>query len=58
MPKPVEVGPVGPVMLPGQGAQEERWEVPTSEKAWGKERAVRALPPPETDEAMAWHLQQ
>ena len=45
-------------MLPGQGAQEERREAPTSEKARGKECAVGASPPPEMDKAMAWHLQQ
>ena len=41
------------MMLPGQGAQEERREVPASKKARGKERAVQAMPPLETDEAMA-----
>ena len=56
-PGQAEVGPVGPRMLPGQGAQERR-EAPASKKAWGKERAVGALPPPETDEVMARHLQQ
>ena len=45
-------------MLPGQVAQEERWEVPTSRRARGKERAVQALPPPETDEAMVRCLQE
>ena len=46
------------MMLPGQGTQEERQETPASKKAWGKEHAMQVLPPPETDEAMAWHLQQ
>ena len=50
----MEVGPIGPMMLPGQGAQEERWEAPTSKKARGKEcTPCRASPPPEIDEAMA-----
>ena len=44
------------MMLPGQGAQEERWEAPASKKAWGKERAVQAMVPPEMDEVMARHL--
>ena len=45
-------------MLPGRGTQEERREVPTSEKAWGKEHAMGALPPPEMDEVMARCLQR
>ena len=49
---------MGAMMLPGQGAQEERWEVPASRRAWGKEHAVQASPPPETDEAMARCLQE
>ena len=48
---------MGPVMLPGQGTWEERQEVPTNEKAQGKERAIEASPPPEMDKVMAWHLQ-
>ena len=44
---------MGATMLQGQGAQEERREVPASKKAWGKERAVQATPPPEMDKAMA-----
>ena len=43
---------MGPMMLPGQSAQEERQEVPTSKKAQGKELAVQASLPPEMDEAM------
>ena len=58
VPEPAEVRPVGPMMLSSQGAQEERREAPTSKKARGKERAVQVSPPPETDKAMAWHLQQ
>ena len=54
----MDVGLVGPVMLLGQGAQEERWEAPTSEKARGKVRTVEVLLPPETVEAMVRHLQQ
>ena len=50
-------GPVGPVMLLGQGAQEERWEAPTSEKARGNKHTVEVSPPPEMDEVMARHLQ-
>ena len=45
-------------MLLGQGAQEEGWELPTSEKALGKACIVEVLPPPETDEVMAWPLQE
>ena len=48
---------MGPMMLLGQGAQEERREAPTTKKARGKECTVQVLPPLETDEAMAWHLQ-
>ena len=48
---------MGPIMLPGQGTQEERWEAPTSEKAQGKEHTLEASPPPETDEVMTWCLQ-
>ena len=48
---------MGPMMLLGQGAQEERREAPASKKARGKEHAVQASLPPETDEVMAWHLQ-
>ena len=47
---------MGPIMLPGQSAQEEKQEAPASKKAWGKELAVQAMPPPEMDKAMAWHL--
>ena len=47
---------MGLMMLPVQSAQEERQEVPTSKKAWGKERAMQATPPPEMDKAMVWHL--
>ena len=39
-PAPAEVGPVGPSMPLGEEAQEERWEVPASRSARGKERAV------------------
>ena len=49
---------MGAVMLLGQSAQEERWEVPTSKKAWGKERAMQVSPPPEMDEVMAGCLQE
>ena len=45
-------------MLPGQGAQEERWEAPASKKTRGKEHAVQASPPPEMDKAMVRHLQR
>ena len=45
-------------MLPGQAAQEEKREVPASEKdTRGKEHAMQASLPPETDKAMARHLQ-
>ena len=47
---------MGPMMLPGQTAQEERREAPTSKKARGKERTMQATPPPEMDEVMAWYL--
>ena len=47
---------MGPMMLLGQGAQEERWEVPASKKAQGKEHAVQVSPPLEMDEVMAQHL--
>ena len=57
-PEPAEVRPVGPMMLPGQGSQEERWELPPSRRAWGKECAMQATPPPETDEEMARCLQE
>ena len=53
MPKPVEVGPMGPMMLPGQGAQEERQEVAARKKARGKECTMQVSAPLETDEAMA-----
>ena len=56
-PEPAEVGPVGPSMLLGEEAQEERWEAPTSRRARGKERTMQATPPPETDEEMARRLQ-
>ena len=46
------------MMLPGQGAQEERQEAPTSRRARGKEHVVQAILPPETDEEMAQHLQE
>ena len=46
------------MMLPGQGAQEERWEAPTSRRAQGKEHAMQAMPPLEMDEEMAWCLQE
>ena len=49
---------MGPSMLPGQSAQEERQEVPASRRARGKEHAMQALPPPEMDEEMARHLQE
>ena len=52
MPEPVEVGPVGAKLLLGQGAQEEGWEAPTSEKAQGKARTME-MPPPEIDVEMA-----
>ena len=52
----VEVGPMGPWMPLGEEAQERR-EVPASRSARGKERAVQAMPPPETDEEMARCLQ-
>ena len=58
MPKLVEVGPVGSMMLPGQSAQEERQEAPASRRARGKERAMQVLPPLETDNAMAWRIQE
>ena len=48
---------MGAMMLPGQGAQEERWEVPASRRAWGKEHAMQVTPPPEMDEEMARRLQ-
>ena len=57
-PEPAEVGPVGPSMLLGEDAQEERREAPTSRRARGKEHAVQAMPPPETDEEMARCLQE
>ena len=38
---------MGPMMLPGQGAHEERWEVPASRKAQGKERTMQASPTPQ-----------
>ena len=44
---------MGPMMLLGQGAQEERWEAPTSKKARGKEHTVQAMPPLVIDKAMA-----
>ena len=46
------------MMLLGQGAQEERQEVPTSSRARGKEHTVQASPPPEMDEEIAQHLQE
>ena len=49
---------MGPMMLPGQGAQEERREVPASKKARGKECAIQVSPPPEMDKAMARRLQR
>ena len=49
---------MGPSMLLGKDAQEERWEVPTSRRAWGKERTVQALPPLETGEEMVQCLQE
>ena len=56
-PEPAEVGPVGPSMLLGEEAQEERREAPTSRYALGKERAIQVTAPPETDEEMARRLQ-
>ena len=56
-PEPVEVGPVGPSMLLGKDAQEERREAPASRRTRGKECAMQAMPPPETDEEMVWCLQ-
>ena len=44
-----EVGPMGPSMLLGEDAQEERWEAPTSRSARGKKRAVQVTPPWQTD---------
>ena len=44
-------------MLLGKDAQEERQEAPASRRAQGKECAMQVMPPPETDEEMAWHLQ-
>ena len=49
---------MGPMMLPGQSAQEERREAHASKKTQGKEHAVQVSPPPETDEAMARCLQE
>ena len=49
---------MGPMVLPGQGAQEERWEMPASKRARGKEHAVQVMPPPEMDEEMARCLQE
>ena len=49
---------MGPILLLGQGIQEERREAPTSEKAQGKECTVEASPPPEMDEAMVRCLQR
>ena len=49
---------MGPMMLPGQGAQEERQETPASRRARGKEHAMQAMPPQETDEEMVRHLQE
>ena len=46
------------MMLLGQGAQEERREVPASSRAQGKEHAVQVSPPPEMDEEMARCLQE
>ena len=46
-----------PGLFSGQGAREEGRGPPTSEKARGKAPAVE-LPPPETDEEMAWWLQE
>ena len=46
------------MILPGQGAQEERREVPASRRARGKERAMQAMLPPEMDEEIAQHLQE
>ena len=39
-PEPAEVGPMGPSMLLGEEAQEERQEVPASKRARGKEHAM------------------
>ena len=47
---------MGPMMLLGQGAQEERREAPASKKARGKKCTVQASPPPETDKVMVWRL--
>ena len=47
---------MGPSMLLGN-AQEERREAPASRRARGKEHAMQAMPPPETDEEMARCLQ-
>ena len=41
------------MMLPSQGAQKERQEMPASKKARGKERAMQVLPPLEMNEVMA-----
>ena len=57
VPELAEVGPIWPGLFLGEGAQEEGWEAPTSEKAQGKAPAVE-LPPPETDEEMAQCLQE
>ena len=56
-PELAEVGSVGPSMPLGKDAQEERREAPASKRARGKERAMQAMPPPETDEEMVRHLQ-
>ena len=49
---------MGPSMLLGEDAQEEKREAPASRRARGKERAVQASPPPEMDEEMARCLQE
>ena len=41
----------------GQYAQAEEWELPASEKAWGKAWAVESQPL-EMDAEMAWWLQE
>ena len=47
---------MGAELFAGQSAQEKEWELPTSEKARGKARAVES-PSPETDAVMAQQLQ-
>ena len=57
-PEPEEGKPMGPgFWLGGQGAWEVGQEPPTREKAQGKVPTVQP-PPLETDEELAWQLQQ